>query len=834
MNSVALLAGVGDNRHLPSNPNYTQPYPSITYEEIAARAMRPPHAPLAKNSTDGIICANYTAWDLRKSNVGRDFSMQMLTVDFDNGNFTKQQVVDALNRALGGQCAFTVYSTFSAWTDIVDPTTGEITGNKGARWAAIIPLATGWNAKHFEAASNGFLDLIEAHGVKIEDRTSAEIKRIRFLPVWGAGGYDAHVQQGERFAPGPNHPFAQYAANRLAIADREDLERANRAAQFAEKGKVEGPRSSLAAYRRKHPTTPELMEWLGFSSIDGGRNWHHSSQSTNSYATELFDDGALYTLSNTVAAMGGRKAGQGHYFQDTYDIMCAVYHKGDRAAMQAYAEQCLKEEDAQPFGWNHMVALGHELWEAVCKEEAAYVENMLSSGIAAEPQAQENETGAPVVPSHMLLTCGEDGQLDVFGQTVAAVYNAQRKPNLMSAHISVIMAASAMLGGHYAGLDKDDRARGYILAIGESGSGKESAEKGAEKIIDKCIALTMNNPADVARVPVDLRNRFANLPGSAEGLQDRLLVTPDLVISVGEIAEHFRSIETGRAMHKAGTLNELLNVYSKADTYYQTRSLSKDEGATIAAPCVSLVATSTEDKLVEVLSEEFLKEGGGARFTMLSVDAYEEPVRKRSVELQLPQALLATVGKLTNAYFNRGPDARVSTPLRILWGDDVTDIFYSLAMQADKSPKGSLERALLNRSAIQAKWLSMVRAALNGTNVTAHIARWAVGVVEYSNAYKLHLVANRITTGEGDRVVRDIMDKLATAGTDIGGFPKWVERKHIANMRSARTLVDGSDRKLEDILEGLLKNLRIEKLEVPPSSGRGRPKVLYRINVEQG
>lgn len=833
MNRVALLAGVGDNRHLPSNPNHGKPYPTITYADITSRAAHPPHAPLDKTSTDGIICADYTGWDLRKSNVGRDFSMQMLTVDFDSGNFTKQQVVDALNRALGGQHAFTVYSTFSAWTDVVDADTGEITGNKGARWAAIIPLATGWKARTFEAASHGFLDLLEAQGVKVEDRTSAEIKRIRFLPVRGAGGYDYHVQEGDRFSPGANHPFAQYAANRLAIADKEDLERANRHAKYAAKGKQEGERSILAAYRRKHPTTPELLEWLGFSSIDGGRNWHHSSQSSNSYATELFDDGALYTLSGTVAAMGGMKAGQGKYFHDTYDIMCAVHYHGNRTAMEAYARQCLREEDAKPFGWDHMVALGAELWNNQWQHDNAEMVEMLSCGIMEDtivPDAPTFEQGDGMLPLDMVFTKGEDGELDIFGQTVAALYHSQRKPNAMSAMIATIMGGTACIGGNYCGLDKDDRARGYIIATGESGCGKESAEKDGEKLIERAMELSMVSKVPSEHVPVFMRTRCAALPGSAEGLQDRLAATPDLVITVGEIAEHLRAINSGRAMHKAGTLNELVNIYSKANAYFQTRPLASKEGATVAAPTVSLVATSTEEKLATVLSEDFLKDGTGARFLMFSVERFAEPLRRRQNELNLPAQLIRNIARLANNGTNVSPDRRVLAPMQIKWDDQVADLFHTVALSGDQHPTGSLSRALLNRTPVHAKWLAMVRAALNGTDVTMRIAQWAIDVVMFSNDYKLYLTGNKISYGEGDMAAQKILEKLKSAVDRATGLPRWVSRRELSQLAQVRKVTDGGDRRLDDILSAMVKTLVIEEILQTPTQGKGWPKRLYRIN----
>ncbi|AVO37314.1 AAA family ATPase [Pukyongiella litopenaei] len=61
----------------------------------------------------------------------------------------------------------------------------------------------------------------------------------------------------------------------------------------------------LSAFRGLYPTE-EMLEALGFTTIDGGRNWHHPDQQSKSYSTCLYDDGHCYTLSETVKKMVGR------------------------------------------------------------------------------------------------------------------------------------------------------------------------------------------------------------------------------------------------------------------------------------------------------------------------------------------------------------------------------------------------------------------------------------------------------------------------------------------------------------------------------------------------
>jgi len=383
----ALIHGQYDTRHKPlksngdQNPRYDQPYQTISYSAIKARVVSPPPF-VSKDQTDGVMPHDYHDIDLREAVPDDTWRYQYLSTDLDTGDHPKEVVVQAVSTALGDDSEFCVYSTGSAWTDKVDPATGEVT-NRGARWATLVPLQRPLKTLSYVAFAKAFLEALEQQGLTV-DHTTAQLKRIRYLPVLGNGGYDYHIHEGPFFRPTDAHPMMQRAVELLDDLTKAQLARKQR---YADQVKREGPFSLIAAYRRKHPTTPALMEWLGFDTQDG-IYWHHRDQGSDTYATELHDDGSLHTLSGTVGAMGGNPTEHGKFFSDTYDIFRHVTFKGRSDMMTIYAKQCLEEYPNPVFQW--MVAMGKATWAKYEAKQQAKLSAIVDrlTGKAAPPETK--------------------------------------------------------------------------------------------------------------------------------------------------------------------------------------------------------------------------------------------------------------------------------------------------------------------------------------------------------------------------------------------------------------------------------------------------------------
>lgn len=425
MHKVPLLTGgKTDTRHRPvtstgaENKLYNVPYATYGWDDVVALAQAPYGFP-DKDSVWALMPCAYAGIDLREAKPDHSWQFHYLSADLDTGNYPKEQVVAAVRAALGPGVSFLVYSTFNAWVDKTDFETGELT-NRGARWAVIAWLAQPVPLVAFAPLGKAFLDLLEKQGIKVDDRSSAQPKRLRFLPARhldGQGAYDFHVEPGELLSLTGSHPLVEGSKAYIAQDELDEIARLARAAKYAEQGKDEGPMSRHAAYRRKHPTTIEMMEFLGFESIDGGRNWHHSSQGTRSYATELFPDGGLYTRSQTVGAMGGKYDGNGGwYFQDTYDIMQAVFYHGNKDHMRAYADQCLVEYPDQDFA--EMVTHGTALWEGYWQAELGRAGERLASTNAAMdealPPAPERVAESIPVPVDLVSASNDEMEPELY------------------------------------------------------------------------------------------------------------------------------------------------------------------------------------------------------------------------------------------------------------------------------------------------------------------------------------------------------------------------------------------------------------------------------------
>lgn len=420
---------------------------------------------------------------------------------------------------------------------------------------------------------------------------------------------------------------------------------------------------------------------------------------------------------------------------------------------------------------------------------------------------------------------------DMFGELVQLVYISSRRPNLLSAFVAVTSFLMTLGGGHYRGIDDDDRLRLNFIIPGGSGSGKELAETGGTALASNLVYKSRTYPED-ARVPELFVNRFRRPAGSAEGLEDALLEEPDLLIQWGEIAEHLNQMENGKAYNKSGYLNLLVDLYSKADKPYVTRDLAKNKGTMIYAPHPMFVATSTEEKLVDVLSENFLTDGTGARIAMFNADPYREPNRRRPAGVDLPEHIVTVLGRIYNkSVKGRAPQDRFQNPIKIPFEEAADDLFYEAMRAADELPPDSLESALMNRRAVHAKSFALARGLLAG-QVTEEIARWSLTIVEHSDQYKLHLAKNRVSFGAADKARLAVVEKLKKAGTDKSGQYKWETRRVLSQLSQMRKAAKENSNGIDAVLTSLVKDGIVEYREELRPGGIGQSSKFYRYIPE--
>lgn len=329
-------------------------YETGTFQDLWEMAANPPSVDKA-DATWGIFTDT-------NGHLARDLAYQKehgaataLWADIDEGSPTQAQVVEAV-RKIFPNTAFLVYHSRS--------TTAAIEKHR-----IIIPLLTKVQAAAVKAYLMALNRALVAQGLA-PDPVNEVFTQLCFFPNAGERYDPPHFEPGGRLDIQVFPEFTDLAIGCLADVEREELERAERAQRFRDSGgqRNETSRSAIAAFRRKHPTH-ELLELYGAETLNG-KDYHFPSlQEGSSYATELFDDGGMYTLSGSVGAIGGNKQGAGWYFGDGFDLYVHFTCQGNREAALAYAKQCLQEEDDKRFG-AATVEHGKALWAACCRAKA--------------------------------------------------------------------------------------------------------------------------------------------------------------------------------------------------------------------------------------------------------------------------------------------------------------------------------------------------------------------------------------------------------------------------------------------------------------------------------
>lgn len=782
------------------------PYDTVSFADICAMAASPPTTD--KLQAQWIIPSEYAAHDARSHKAQREHGKyHSLAVDVDKESPTLAQVCEAVRLTLGNGYAFVIYSTRSSTAD-------------ERKWRVLIPLAKPLAGKGYSAFQDALFQHLGQRGIKC-DGTLARNGQLVFLP--NRGTYYQHHIEGHALIDPTVHVL------------RETAERIS--AEWAKVKPGEGGFSNTGTigWYNRHNEIEDVLERYGYEYSEANREWRSPMQrdgDSGRYSTKVTSQGGWMSLSGSDAEAGIGMEGKASRVGDAFAVYTHFEHGGDQnaaiAAMRTLHYAGLADEGkaflagievfgGAPFDYN--LALGTlTCGDSVQGEviDAPPPENMAD----AEPQPKAR----PAMPDHILIPD------DPFGALVQAVYDAQRRPNKLTAFIGTTSFLMTVAGGFYQGMDKDDRLRLNFIVTGSSGSGKESAETGGGKLAQALINQTRNAP-EPERIPHWIANRFVRPAGSPEGLEDNLLIEADLMVQWGEISQHLKDIANDKSHHRAGYLNLLVDLYAKADSPYMTRALANKPGEMIYAPHPMFVATSTEEKLADVISHDFLTDGTGARLLMFNADPYKEPNRRRAGDLKIPGEVVSAVVLIVGNAMSRKPEERVNNALPIPFDDAADDLFFSFSQKADALPNGSLESALMNRRAVQAKSIAMARGLLVG-GVTLEIAEWAAYIVEFSDFYKMDLAKNHVSHGPADKARLKVVECLKDAGQASDGTFKWVPRRDLTQLGAMRAAAKANPSNAQGVLTALLDDGIIEHQTVKRLDGRGHTQKLYRYIPE--
>lgn len=422
-----------------------------------------------------------------------------------------------------------------------------------------------------------------------------------------------------------------------------------------------------------------------------------------------------------------------------------------------------------------------------------------------EPPAEPSNISDPgPIPERLLYVPGFVGQ--VMGYTLSTA--PYPEPTLA---FCGALSLLALLAGRKVRDESDNRTTIYLLALANSGAGKDYPRKVNQKIL-----LHANLAACIG-------DTFA----SGEGIEDRLAVQPAVLFQTDEIDGLMTQIHQARDARHDGIMNVLLKMYTSTNSVYPMRVKAGREAGVIDQPCLCILGTAIPKHYYEALSLKMLTNGFFAR--MLVLESGRRGRGQDAVVRDLPSSVLEIArwwadfrpgGQRNLDVWHPSPRVVPQTPnaakiLRQL--RDHADEQYALAEERD-DPVGM---AIWARANEKARRLALIYACSENhlqPTIGEPAARWAWEFVDHQTRRMLFMAEGHVSENEFDARCKAVIATLRRWREQHGdaSMPFWrLSRRH-----------PWSDREHEEVRTALVNQRLIEYEERKTA---GAPQRLYRL-----
>ena len=386
-----------------SNKGTDQIYDTISVQEL----MTIPRTNVPKDQARWVLCSTYNEPDGRKHKAQQERGrFVMLAVDLDKGNVQGKALVAAV-QSFTGQCQMRVYSSSSATKE-------------DRKWRVLIPLANELAFAEWLAATTALNRHIESVVGHRPDQALERAGQPIYLPNTAPRDDGIEPLVADQVYPG--RPLAWQdcpgAENVQAVFEEE------RQRQVELEARASEARRKMAQLRAKPNADKSVInEFNAASDLDsiltacgyvqdsrGG--WRSPRQTTQSYATKVFDEPSgqywvSLSLSDLEAGVGSHTSDGRCCFGDAFDLYAFHFHGNDRtAAIKAAAAELGIEKPptgidmlAQRIRANQMASQGNAAsapeeieFPATAASEPATTE-ALAPQVTAQPQASQNAPG---------------------------------------------------------------------------------------------------------------------------------------------------------------------------------------------------------------------------------------------------------------------------------------------------------------------------------------------------------------------------------------------------------------------------------------------------------
>ncbi len=375
------------------------------------------------------------------------------------------------------------------------------------------------------------------------------------------------------------------------------------------------------------------------------------------------------------------------------------------------------------------------------------------------------------------------------------------------------LVLQAFLAGRKVRDAADNRTNLYVLALANSGAGKNEPRKVNQRIC----------------VEAGLQDCLGDAFASGEGIEDRLFLTPSVLFQTDEIDGLMNAINRASDARHEGIMNVLLKMYTSSSTIYPLRVKAGGRSpGVIDQPSLCMLGTAVPKYYYEALSVRMLNNGFFARLIVL--EAGKRGRGQTPISRPIPETILRTArwwadfrpgeGNLQNWHpipvcVEATPEAEAALEEFRALADDR----YAEAEDRD-DPAGM---AIWARAYEKARKLALVYAASENhlqMRIDEPAVQWAWRFVDYQTRRMLFMAGQHVAEGEFDARCKRMLEVLGNWRKRRGDdwMPHWYLSRRLG----------WSDRDIEEVRNTLLSQRRIA-YEIGSTNEGGRIGQRYRL-----
>ncbi|MBS7546229.1 DUF3987 domain-containing protein [Ancylobacter oerskovii] len=449
-----------------------------------------------------------------------------------------------------------------------------------------------------------------------------------------------------------------------------------------------------------------------------------------------------------------------------------------------------------------------------------------------EPDDDDEDAARPIPTAAAvglpLELCYPPGAVGEFARWIAS---CARFPSPHLALASALAFTAGLIGRRYKG-PTGLRSNLYVVALAESGFGKDITIRAAEALAD--------STPDGARVSEHI---FADKLRSLPGLAGRLRKSPSCIAVIDEFGK-FLSLHAGRnvAPHREEIATALMELTGAPSGSWGGAEKASGNIKRIIQPCLTIHGVSTPSTFWAALSSGNISEGLLGRLVM--IDAGDgEPVKVRRPEGSLdniPAELSAKVSALLGGSvghlgagpwhaLSANPEAKPWPMVTVKFAPGVEDLFEAFddRMRAMRTTLDPQYRPILNRVGENAARLALIVAVGCDPKepvITPEIQEWANAVAEAS--FNTIVRGAHANIADNDRAAEYLRVRSIIERADVKGLTKG---RLLVRLRGA---IDG--RRLDDVLDQLREAREVIFGRVTSESGQTLVRYWAREHTPEG